>query len=107
MTYDHDVVAGGTTTLVVDPARRLESARVSLAGTIDNCAGGPTPWATWLTCEENFDDLGRRHGYVFEVDPVGEATSRGETLAGTRRRSRRWVGMSTRPWRSVSPGGRT
>ena len=43
MTYDHDIVAGGTTTLVVDPARRLESARVSLAGTIDNCAGGPTP----------------------------------------------------------------
>ena len=69
MTYDPDVVAGGTTTLVVKPNGRLQSASVSLAGTIDNCAGGPTPWGTWLTCEESFDLLGRRHGYVFEVDP--------------------------------------
>ena len=25
---------------------------LSLIGTLRNCAGGPTPWNTWITCEE-------------------------------------------------------
>jgi secreted PhoX family phosphatase len=68
-TYDPEIVAGGTTTLLVGADRKLVKDWPSLAGTVTNCAGGPTPWRTWLTCEEEFVTLGKPHGYVFEVDP--------------------------------------
>jgi secreted PhoX family phosphatase len=67
---------GGTTTLVYNTKKRvLESQFLSLAGTCRNCAGGPTPWNTWITCEEtvmpaNLASGGtteRDHGYNFEV----------------------------------------
>ncbi|MGQ0773333.1 MAG: alkaline phosphatase PhoX [Pseudonocardiales bacterium] len=62
---------GGTTTLLFD-TRRMEliSAHASLAGTIRNCAGGPTPAGSWLSCEETFSPrtgVAKPHGYIFEV----------------------------------------
>ncbi len=47
----YDEIAGGTTTVVVGPNRRLRKHFVSLAGTIRNCAGGPTPWGSWISCQ--------------------------------------------------------
>lgn len=63
---------GGTTTLVYDTkARKLESHFLSLAGTKYNCAGGPTPWGSWISCEEVVERAGEQcavdHGYNFEV----------------------------------------
>lgn len=63
---------GGTTTLVYNPdSERTELQYLSLAGTDRNCAGGPTPWNSWITCEETnltADTIARNdHGYNFEV----------------------------------------
>lgn len=67
---DGSVMPGGTTTIVLDAETfSIERQFRSLAGTMRNCAGGVTPWGSWLTCEEPMFFAARypAHGFVFEV----------------------------------------
>jgi hypothetical protein len=72
--------ASGCTVLTTDSHGNRTGEWVGLSGTVRNCAGGPTPWGSWLTCEEIFITAGttwsaggqtgtyeQNHGYVFEV----------------------------------------
>ena len=86
--YD-DMAGGGTTTLIIDPkTNTIVRDFVSLSGTLINCAGGPTPWGSWVSCEET--TLGPTvrtssrgvktggfpmpHGYCFEVPAAAESS---------------------------------
>ncbi|CAN5355910.1 MAG: alkaline phosphatase PhoX [Acidimicrobiia bacterium] len=82
---------GGTTTLEITPQADEVKSWVSLNGTTFNCAGGATPWGTWITCEEtpngvdqqrsfligpdDPDDLTytQKHGYIYEVPAARNA----------------------------------
>lgn len=57
---------GGVGALKFDGQGNITNAYSILQSTNRNCAGGATPWGTWLSCEE-VDD-----GYVWECDPLGK-----------------------------------
>lgn len=66
---------GGASAIRFDASGKVTAAYSVLRGTRTNCAGGPTPWGTWLSCEE-FDDGGEggptsQAGKVWECDPSG------------------------------------
>ena len=75
MTVDGPAVAHDRLKTKADPEGR------KILGTLNNCAGGQTPWGTYLTAEENF------HGYFWTEDkgPDGKRRTRG--LGGTQQRS--------------------
>lgn len=68
--------AGGAGALRFNAQGDIADAYSILRQTNRNCAGGHTPWHTWLSCEET--DTGR----VWECDPFGRQTAQVRSALG-------------------------
>jgi hypothetical protein len=111
----YDAQAGGGTTslevVVHRRGQRIEEIEVtaefaSLTGTHVNCAGGPSLWDSWITCEETTEDRDQPHGYVFDVPvrargPVSRSTGSTSRILTRRAPRRTHPPYSSRVWRRV------
>lgn len=97
--FDTKVKAGGTSTVVINSQGQVIKDFISLSGTIRNCSGGPTPWQTWISCEETvdtpsfFSSLSKKHGYCFEVDPMNEGLTKAKALTALGRFNREAIAI--------------
>ena len=69
--------SGGVGAIRFDAGGEVVDAYQILKNTSINCAGGPTPWGTWLSCEEF------ANGQVYECDPMGSNSSQLRSALGT------------------------
>ena len=82
----------GNTKVVIDTGPRkgtfemLDTFAI-LGGTDTNCAGGTTPWDSWITCEEvvNRSAAGIKHGYVFDIPSGATGPIKAEPTIGAGR----------------------
>jgi secreted PhoX family phosphatase len=71
-TSNSEETPGGTGALRFDPQGEIVAAYAILSETSHNCAGGPTPWGTWLSCEEQSEG----QAWECQVDRPGQGVVR-------------------------------
>jgi secreted PhoX family phosphatase len=86
-------ITGRTKMTITGPAAGHDMMKTSedpkgrtVFGMLNNCAGGKTPWGTWLTCEENFNQYFANAGQITDPEARTLLTRYGVTTGATGRR---------------------